>query len=345
MRNKLFFVLICCLTGVILGACQLIEDPNAQVTRVAATIFADQTAAALAATPTPTPMSTSSPTATATATSAPTLTPMPTATEIEDESQTADSLAPTEMPTPVPSPTPTTVSIPAARVVADTANLRSGPGTNYPAVGEIPQGDTLNITGRDTSTTWWQVVTADGQAAWVNSELVEVSNVADVPIATAPPAPTVAPEPVGGSGTLVTDSAADFGNPTQGWTYHWSQGRNNFKWEEMPKMPNGCFHSPNDMTLEICRDTITVDIQSRGDAALQWQAPQSGTYRFEWSANEVDGESSIWFYSHLNRVYNLEPGSELPYSATVEKVNQFHQFFFLPQYDTPYQVKVHKLQE
>ncbi len=161
---------------------------------------------------------------------------------------------------------------------------------------------------------------------------------------TLPPLPTATVTP-SQQWMPVADSTADFANPTQSWSYHWSKGRNNFNWQEMQKMPNDCFQSPNDMTLEICRDTLTVEAHSRGDAALQWKAPQSGTYRFEWSADEVNGKSSIWFYSHLNRVRDLTSGVELPYSVTVENVDQYHQFFFLPQYNTPYRIKIYQLQE
>lgn len=349
MRKGLFS-LISLSAGVILAACGSTEDPNAQATQVAATIFADQTAVALAATPTPTttpmPAATSTPTATETSTATPTdtPTPTPTAAEPEAEAQASDSLALAPTPTSAPSPTPTAVSIPSARIVADTANLRSGPGTAYPVVGEGRQGDTLPITGRDASATWWQVVTADGQEAWVNAELVEVTQVEDIPLVTAAPPP--APPPPSQQWVLVADSTTDYPGPIQDrkWWYLWSEGRNNFIWQDMTETPD-CYRSPNEMTLTICPNRMMVDSHSRGDAALQWKAREGGTYRFEWLSNEVNGDTVLRFYKHLDFVGSQGPGDELPYSAVIENVTQWELFFWVPQYDTPYQVRVYKLQE
>jgi len=146
---------------------------------------------------------------------------------------------------------------------------------------------------------------------------------------------------------LVADSAADFPGPIQDrkWWYLWSRGRNNFHWQDMAEMPNLCYHSPNDMTLEICRDTITADNRSRGDAALQWKAPEGGTYRFEWDSTEERDKTTLWFYKHLDFVGSQGPGTELLYSAIVEDVIQWELFFWVPQYDTHYRVKVYKLVE
>jgi hypothetical protein len=238
--------------------------------------------------------------------------------------------------------------------VAGSANLRAGPGANYPVVGESRQGDTLPITGRDASAGWWQVTTGDGQTAWVSADLVESSDAEGVPAVTAPP-PPVPPTP-SRQWVLVADSAADYPGPIQDrkWWYLWSQGRNNFIWQDMTETPD-CYRSPNEMTLAICRDQITVDTCdggelprrdcSRGDAALQWKAREGGAYRFEWSSNEVDGDTVLRFYKHLDFAGSQGPGQELAYSAVVEDVIQWELFFWVPQYDTPYHVKVYKLQE
>lgn len=120
-------------------------------------------------------------------------------------------------------------------------------------------------------------------------------------------------------------------------------------------MPNQCYHSPNDWTLEICRDLIKVDTCetgeiprrdcSRGDAGLLWKAREGGTYRFEWDSSLVDGETTLRFYKHLDFVGSQGRGSELPYSAIVTDAIQWELFFWVPQYDTPYRVKVYRLVE
>ena len=37
------------------------------------------------------------------------------------------------------------------------ANVRSGPGTNYPVVGTIKAGDTATVVGRNVSSTWFVI--------------------------------------------------------------------------------------------------------------------------------------------------------------------------------------------
>jgi hypothetical protein len=154
----------------------------------------------------------------------------------------------------------------------------------------------------------------------------------------------------------VADSSVEYPGPIQDrkWWYLWSKGRNNFHWQDMQETP-GCYRSPNEMTLAICREVMTVDTCdsgeiarrdcSRGDAALSWKAREGGTYRFEWNSDEVDNNSVLRFYKHLDFRGVDSPGSELPYSTIVPDVIQWELFFWVPQYDTPYQVKVYKLVE
>ena len=123
------------------------------------------------------------------ATAAPTATqppPPPTAT-----------LAPTAAP-----PTPTATPIPAPKLTANqSVNVRGGPGTNYALIGEIGQGQSHDITGRNAAGDWLQF-SFRGQPAWVFAALVAVSGDAgriqlaqNIP-APPPPPPTAAPTPV-----------------------------------------------------------------------------------------------------------------------------------------------------
>jgi len=70
------------------------------------------------------------------------------------------------------------------------ANLRSGPGTEYPILGVTHAGNRYPITGRNGE--WWQV-TVNGGIAWMHSALgVTEGDVGAVPaISTLPAAPTV----------------------------------------------------------------------------------------------------------------------------------------------------------
>jgi uncharacterized protein YraI len=62
-----------------------------------------------------------------------------------------------------------------ARVTAQTANLRTGPGTSYPLVDAVPGGTELVIIGRNTDASWLRVRLSDTRVAWVAAFLVEVN--------------------------------------------------------------------------------------------------------------------------------------------------------------------------
>lgn len=53
------------------------------------------------------------------------------------------------------------------------ANLRSGPGTGYAVLGVAYSGDTVIILGTNDAGDWYNVETADGQAAWIAAFLVD----------------------------------------------------------------------------------------------------------------------------------------------------------------------------
>ena len=113
---------------------------------------------------------------------------------------------PTITPTPQPTSTlsPTPILTPRAKVTAEMANVRAGPGTAYPIVGSARMGDSLNIVGKDAKMpTWWQVCCIAGGKAWVRTDLVgTIGPVEMVPVVAAPPpptptrTPTVLPSPI-----------------------------------------------------------------------------------------------------------------------------------------------------
>lgn len=126
----------------------------------------------------------------------PTLTPTP-----EEPTATPTPEAPTA--TPVP-PTPEPTATPEAAtftVTSATLNVRSGPSTNYGVIGQIRQGQTFPITGKNPAGNWWQF-DYNGRVGWVSGQLVRVTNAELVQVAqnipappTARPRPTAAPRP------------------------------------------------------------------------------------------------------------------------------------------------------
>jgi hypothetical protein len=162
------------------------------------------------ATPSPLPRPTST-----VAPPSPTAIP-PTAT-LEPAPAPPPAAAPTAVPAAPPaataSPTATTSPLPQKpRVVADSAaNLRGGPGTGYPTIGQITAGKEVDIIGRNTSGDWWRIAWDGAGQAWVAGLVVRVLGPIDTiavakdipappptsppPPPTQPPAPTAPPKP------------------------------------------------------------------------------------------------------------------------------------------------------
>ena len=308
----------------------------------------------------------------ATLTAAPTATPPPSATVVPPAAQVTPTLAPTTAPTTPPSavstPAPTsqppgkatvpataTPSGPVAVVQSAALNVRAGPGTAYPVVGSARQGESLAVTGRTQDSAWLEVNLPSGKKGWVSSSLVRssvsvqsVAVAAVIPTPPPPPPTTVAaPAPVSGPApsqgsarwTLVADSAADFpgGRDHNNWYYLWTDGRNNFRWQDMAYSDaNSCYKDAGGKGMELCRDTIKAD--PSGDVGLQWKASQSGTYRFEWD--------SPWlkFYKHAQFVSTEGKGSQFQFSATIQNVIEWEMFFWVAGDSTPCHVRVYRLE-
>ena len=104
---------------------------------------------------------------------------------------------PTPTPTPAFTPTPEPTATPGFAefaVTSATLNVRSGPGTSYPKIGQLRQGETYHITGRNEAANWWRFG-YDGQEGWVTGDLVSASGAtaAVVLVQVAPP-PTPKPQ-------------------------------------------------------------------------------------------------------------------------------------------------------
>ena len=109
----------------------------------------------------------------------------------------------TQPPAPTPTPLPTDASPADAPAATDTpaqpagpvlnialpANVRSGPGLNYPVIGGLQAGTTASAIGRDASAQWF-VISYSGGQGWV-SNLVSsyTGDVNSLPVVAAPPPP------------------------------------------------------------------------------------------------------------------------------------------------------------
>jgi len=119
-----------------------------------------------------------------------------------------------------PAATATAVNTqPIATVIALSLNMRSGPGTAYPVIGGLAQGQSCPIVGRNFPSSWWQLHCANGLVGWVDAAYTtETGSLANTPAVTAPapppPPPTAVPQP-----TPVPQPTTAPANPnvTNGW--------------------------------------------------------------------------------------------------------------------------------
>jgi uncharacterized protein YraI len=94
-----------------------------------------------------------------------------------------------------PEATPTPVAAPATPATVTTnANVRSGPGTEFPIIGGTVTGQTISIIGRNAEGTWYLLDFGAGATGWVSAELVANPPAADaVPVFNADGTPAIAP--------------------------------------------------------------------------------------------------------------------------------------------------------
>jgi uncharacterized protein YgiM (DUF1202 family) len=115
--------------------------------------------------------------------------------------------------TPAPPTAPPATATPESALVTANvnANVRSGPGTNYPVVGGLAEAESALVTGRNADGSWWQISLL-GQSAWIaNSVVTANAQASSAPVVSAPPPPvtntplppTATPTPVGPTATPI----------------------------------------------------------------------------------------------------------------------------------------------
>ncbi len=121
-------------------------------------------------------------------------------------------LSPQQAPTETPAPTPTETLVPIPTLSPSstltptaaltmpmatstiTANIRSGPGTNYPIEGVLLVGQNAEIVGVSADGAWWEVSSAGlpNGLGWIAESVVTAQDTQNVPVVEAPPVPTPA---------------------------------------------------------------------------------------------------------------------------------------------------------
>jgi uncharacterized protein YraI len=113
-------------------------------------------------------------------------------------------------------------------VTGDAVNLRDGPGTGYPVVGQAVRGQRYPGLGRNQSGDWWQI-DVDGLAAWISAGLASAeAGLAALPVIAAaePAAQPAAPVQVYETQlTIATYPYADFTAEAVDAVYNWTYRR------------------------------------------------------------------------------------------------------------------------
>jgi uncharacterized protein YraI len=115
--------------------------------------------------------------------------------------------------------------VPGAPLITTTeyVNLRSGPGTNYPVIGNAAPGASTTPTGISADGAWFQfaVPTSFYPAGflWVSSSFVVAINTSNLPVVNAPPPPAAVTTPPSSS-TTTGDCALVSQTPTDGGSFN-----------------------------------------------------------------------------------------------------------------------------
>ncbi len=94
-------------------------------------------------------------------------------------------------------------------ITNQTANVRSGPGTNYPVIGSVNQGMQFDVTGKNAAGDWFRFCCVNGEVGWMFNQLATVENAQLVAVASDIPAPPPAavPAPVAPTNTPAPPAA------------------------------------------------------------------------------------------------------------------------------------------
>ena len=129
----------------------------------------------------------------------PVATPPATQTETPTATSITDTPTPVETTAPVNTEAAADVATCEPNITTTTlANVRSGPGVNYPVAGSIPQGGSAHVAGKNADGSWWYIdfPGAAGGYAWIAGIVTTSACIpATLAIIAAPPAPAVIAQP------------------------------------------------------------------------------------------------------------------------------------------------------
>ena len=139
----------------------------------------------------------------------------PTPLEFSIPTETPRAVAPATAPATVPA----NQTAPRAIVKGDVVNVRGGPGTNYPVLGQVKLGQIFEAIARTNAGDWLEIccpVTL-GETGWISAPLMTMTSAIDaLPVGSIPPTPeSVAVAPVAAAPVLAASQAGSNPAATQ----------------------------------------------------------------------------------------------------------------------------------
>ncbi len=196
----------------------------------------------------------------------------------------------TVVPVPTQAQFPTQVSPPEVQspqvLALIDANIRTGDGTNYPAIGGLLRGQSAPVVGVSSrGTGWWLVVLPDGRQGWVAPSTVQVSgSLGAIPVVSPPatPTPTFTPTPIATATPQFPDaliSTVRFDRtPKQGEPFNVSVTLFNQSSRALPRVAVACNFTPMNAFFNTFIDelgafeqrdvTLAVTLNSGGGANI-----------------------------------------------------------------------------
>jgi len=103
----------------------------------------------------------------------------------------------------------------ATAIIKQDLNVRGGPGTAYPVIGQVAGGTQVQIIGKNDAGTWWLIPYGDG-SGWISEPYTTSNDTENVPVVAAPGPPSSSGGGGGGSGGSSSGGGGSSGSGSGG---------------------------------------------------------------------------------------------------------------------------------